>query len=100
MPDLGAFSGIVTITAHGPTANYCKVVNLGRSRTFGLVNTGCFTVSGVVADTPFTPSCTNLARFSYDFAYEMSDSTPETPVGTVQDPRLEEGSPCLVQSRS
>jgi hypothetical protein len=69
LPDLGAFSGTVIVTAYGPTANSCKVLYWDPSGRDQLVHIRCFTVTGVRADTHFTMSYTNPAGFGNDFAY-------------------------------
>ena len=47
LPDLGAVSGTVLVTAYGPGTNNCKVLGWGPSGTAQLVNVRCFTATGV-----------------------------------------------------
>jgi len=69
LPDLGAASGIVHVTAYGPTTHSCKVVNWFPSGTAQLINVRCFTAAGVPVDTFYTLSYTNPGGFGYDLGY-------------------------------
>jgi hypothetical protein len=74
LPDLGAVSGTVLVTAYGPTANNCKVLSWGPSGTAQLVNIRCFTATGVLADTRFTMSYANQTGVvGSDLAYVWAD---------------------------
>ena len=59
LPDLGAVSGTVLVTAYGPGTNNCKVLSWNPSGTAQLVNIRCFTATGVLTDTRFTMSYAN-----------------------------------------
>ena len=70
LPDLGAVSGTVLVTAYGSTANYCKALSWGPSGTAQLVNIRCFTATGVPIDTRFTMSYANHSGVAgSDLAY-------------------------------
>lgn len=71
LPNLGAVSGTVLVTAYGATTNYCKVVSWGPSGTAQLVNVRCFTRFGGLTDTQYTLSYTNprAATVGYALAY-------------------------------
>ena len=73
LPDLGAASGTVLVTAYGPSTNNCKVLSWGPSGTAQLVNIRCFTATGVPTDTPFTMSYANDSGFNNDMAYVLAD---------------------------
>jgi len=76
LPDLGAVSGTVLVTAYGSTANYCKALSWGPSGTAQLVNIRCFTPVGVLADTPFTMSYANhTGVVGSDLAYVWANQS-------------------------
>ena len=59
LPDLGAVSGTVLVTAYGPGTSNCKVQSWGPNGTAQSVKVRCFTATGRPADAPFTMSYTN-----------------------------------------
>lgn len=78
LPDLGAVSGTVLVTAYGPGTSNCKVLSWGPRGTAQLVSIRCFTATGVLADTPFTMSYTNhTGVVGSDLAYVWANQPTE-----------------------
>lgn len=69
LPDLGAASGVVHVTAYGATTHNCKVVNWFPIGTTQSINVRCFTASGALTDSLYTLSYTNPGVFAYNLAY-------------------------------
>jgi hypothetical protein len=82
-PGLGLPAGIVHVTAYGPGANFCTVVdwNPGGPPDNLNVRVRCFNTAGAGADTRFTASFVNASGGGAPLAYLWADrpGNPVTP---------------------